>query len=95
MVCNIIDECRCYAYSDVRDPRTYQFCGVRKGPDVFMCPPDCCDDGCPGQKINIEPREPFRIIDRPPRSELSELQLNIFIFALLVMISIVLVLHLT
>ena len=54
MVCNVIDECRCYAYED--DMK--QFCGVRRGPHVLPCPPDCCAGGCSG-KI------PFRIIPRP------------------------------
>lgn len=54
MVCNVIDECRCYAYDDDRK----QFCGVRRGPYVIPCPPDCCAGGCSG-KI------PFRIIPRP------------------------------
>jgi len=61
MVCNVIEECRCYAYSDVRDPKETQFCGVRKGPNVDPCPADCCHGGCPGDF----PKEPFRIIDRP------------------------------
>ena len=25
MVCNVIEECRCYAYSDVTDPKQVQF----------------------------------------------------------------------
>ena len=61
MVCNIIDECRCYAYSDVTDPKQVQFCGVRRGPHILSCPTDCCAGGCPGDF----PKEPFRIIDRP------------------------------
>ena len=61
MVCNVIEDCRCYAYSDVTDPKKYQFCGVRKGPRVRPCPSDCCAGGCPGDF----PKEPFRIIDRP------------------------------
>jgi len=61
MVCNVIEECRCYAYDDVRNPKKEQFCGVRKGPYVIPCPKDCCAGGCPG-KI---PKQPFRIIKRP------------------------------
>ena len=61
MVCNVIEECRCFAYSDVSDPKQIQFCGVRKGPRVLPCPTDCCHGGCPGDF----PKEPFRIIDRP------------------------------
>ena len=61
MVCNVIENCRCYAYSDVTDPKRVQFCGVRKGPHVLPCPNDCCAGGCPGDF----PKEPFRIIDRP------------------------------
>ena len=61
MVCNVIEECRCYAYDDVRNPKKEQFCGVRKGPHVIPCPKGCCAGGCPG-KI---PKQPFRIIKRP------------------------------
>ena len=62
MVCSIIDECRCYAYSDVPDTKRFQFCGVRRGSVVVACPEEeCCDGGCPGNT----PKEPFRILDRP------------------------------
>ena len=61
MVCNVIEECRCFAYSDVSDPKRVQFCGVRKGPRILPCPTDCCHGGCPGDF----PKEPFRIINRP------------------------------
>jgi hypothetical protein len=53
MVCNVIDECRCYGYS-----MKEQFCGVRRGPNVLPCPNDCCTGGCPT-------KYPFRIIPRP------------------------------
>ena len=65
MVCSVIDECRCFAYSDVSDPRKEQFCGARKGPHIAPCPADCCAGGCPGQTPKIEPREPFRVVERP------------------------------
>lgn len=55
MVCNVIDECRCYAF---RGEKT-QFCGVRRGPNVLPCPSDCCFGGCTAA-------EPFRYIDRTP-----------------------------
>jgi hypothetical protein len=55
MVCNVIDECRCYGYS-----MKEQFCGVRRGPNVLPCPKDCCAGGCPT-------KYPFRIIPRPKR----------------------------
>lgn len=61
MVCNVIDECRCYAYRG----ETKQFCGVRRGERVLLCPSDCCHGGgCPLDGS----REPFRYIDRqdPP-----------------------------
>ena len=62
MVCSIIDECRCYAYSDVKDPNETQFCGVRRGPNVVACPEEeCCAGGCPGDF----PKQPFRVIERP------------------------------
>lgn len=69
MVCNIIDECRCFAYSDVVDTKRYQFCGVIKGPRVMSCPSECCAGGCPSFDNEIEPREPFKIIKRPKFSE--------------------------
>lgn len=65
MVCNIIDNCRCYAYEDEPNPMSNQFCGVRRGPDVYPCPADCCAGGCPGQSKTDTPRHPFRIIQRP------------------------------
>jgi len=62
MVCSVIDECRCYTYSDVPDPTRFQFCGVRRGPVVVACPEEeCCDGGCPGKY----PKQPFRILERP------------------------------
>lgn len=66
MVCSIIDECRCYAYSDVSDPKKTQFCGMRRGPNVVPCPEEeCCTGGCPGDF----PKEPFRIIERLSNKE--------------------------
>jgi len=59
MVCNVIDECRCYVY----EGETKQFCGVRRGPKVLPCPEDCCYGGCPDDGS----RPPFRIIERPPK----------------------------
>lgn len=58
MVCDVIENCRCYAYKG----EVGQFCGVRKGPKVLPCPSDCCAGGCPDDGS----REPFRYIDRPP-----------------------------
>lgn len=62
MVCNVIEECRCFAYKG----ETKQFCGVRKGPRVLPCPRDCCAGGCPEDGS----RQPFRFIDRPQRSSI-------------------------
>jgi hypothetical protein len=59
MVCNVIEECRCYAYKG----EIKQFCGVRKGPRVLPCPTDCCSGSCPEDGS----RQPFRFIDRPPK----------------------------
>jgi len=53
MVCDVIDECRCYAFRGEKK----QFCGVRKGPEVLLCPSDCCHGGC-------DNGPPFRYIDR-------------------------------
>jgi len=66
MICSIIDEGRCYAYSDVSDPKKTQFCGVRRGPNVVPCPEEeCCAGGCPGDF----PKQPFRIIERPSNKD--------------------------
>lgn len=75
MVCNVIEECRCYAYSDVTDPKQVQFCGVRKGPKVLPCPSGCCSGGCPGDF----PKEPFRIIDRPGQGLVTDYRIPILI----------------
>ena len=74
MVCNVIDECRCYAYDDVKNPKKEQFCGVRRGPNVIPCPSDCCAGGCPGKY----PSQPFRIIKRPvpPPRKKNEYELS-------------------
>ena len=64
MVCGVIDECRCYAYTHEFEPRKKQFCGVRRGPHVSECLSECCAGGCPGQTKGVEPREPFRIVKR-------------------------------
>lgn len=90
MVCNIIDECRCYAYSDVYDVKRKQFCGVRRGPRVETCPPDCCAGGCPGQNSR-ESREPFRVIDRPPR----ELNRNDYMILFIIASALVLLVFMT
>ena len=57
MVCDVIENCRCYAYKG----ELKQFCGVRKGRKVLPCPIDCCSGGCPDDGS----REPFRYINRP------------------------------
>jgi hypothetical protein len=75
MVCDVIEDCRCYAYSDVTDPKKYQFCGVRKGSRVRPCPSDCCAGGCPGDF----PKEPFRIIDRPGQGMVTDYRIPILI----------------
>jgi hypothetical protein len=75
MVCDVIEDCRCYAYSDVSDPKKYQFCGVRKGPRVRPCPSECCAGGCPGDF----PKEPFRIIDRPGQGMVTDYRIPILI----------------
>lgn len=87
MVCSIIDECRCFAYDDMIDPMRYQFCGVRRGPNVLNCPAECCAGGCPGQDPKAESRQPFRIIERPAPMSSSDLPMRIFIFILLLLIS--------
>jgi hypothetical protein len=62
MVCNVIENCRCYAYKgDIK-----QFCGVRKGPNVLPCSDECCAGGCPQNGT----RQPFRFINRPRQSSM-------------------------
>ena len=58
MVCNVIENCRCFAYKgDIK-----QFCGVRKGPNILPCSNDCCNGGgCPENGTT----QPYRFIDRP------------------------------
>ncbi len=82
MVCNIIDECRCYSYKGERN----QFCGVRKGPDVLPCPADCCFGGCPDDGS----RSPFRYIDRPAEPIIIERTDPIEVYALIVILIVVL-----
>ena len=89
MVCSIIDECRCFAYDDV-DSKRIQFCGMRRGPNVVPCPEkECCAGGCPGQVPGLEPREPFRIIERPSgSSEISQMDPKFYILVILVILSV-------
>lgn len=90
MVCSIIDECRCFAYSDVADTKKSQFCGVRRGPHVVPCPEStCCAGGCPGQVSKIEPREPFRIIERPSSQQKTENNIILYVVILLIIFSLV------
>ena len=97
MVCSIIDECRCFAYDDVADPKKSQFCGVRRGPHVVECPEnDCCAGGCPGQVPNLTPREPFRVIERPSRSfGRSQVNPEIYMLIILIMFSVLFLTYLT
>ena len=92
MVCNVIEECRCYAYDDVRNPKKEQFCGVRKGSHVIPCPKDCCAGGCPG-KI---PKQPFRIIKRPraakPERRIDWIDIKILMFLAVILACIFLLL---
>jgi hypothetical protein len=78
MKCDVIDECRCYAYSDVSSPKKNQFCGVQRGAYIEACTPACCADGCPGETPNISPREPFKIITRFKK----EKEINYYLFIL-------------
>ena len=72
MVCNVIDECRCFQYKGSSD----QFCGVRRGRNVLPCPEDCCFGGCPDDGS----REPFAIIDNPEKTRVSTpFQVNLYI----------------
>lgn len=57
MVCDVIEPCRCYAYTGEKE----QWCGVRKGLHVLPCPSDCCAGGCPDDGS----RHPFRFIEKP------------------------------
>ena len=94
MVCSIIDECRCFAYDDVVNPKKTQFCGVRRGPRVALCPEStCCAGGCPGQVAGLSPREPFSIIERPSSS--SEFSPKFYMLVLLLLLSILFLTYLT
>lgn len=79
MVCDVIEDCKCYAYSDVLNTKAVQFCGTRKGTRIVPCPAECCADGCPGQNRKVEPREPFRIIERPRKLTLDRTKLSTII----------------
>ena len=72
MVCDVIEECRCYAYTG----KTEQWCGVRKGPFVLPCPADCCAGGCPDDGS----RQPFRYIDPPQKN--TEMHPRVYLFIL-------------
>ena len=95
MVCSVIDECRCYTYSDVPDPTQFQFCGVRKGPKVVACPEEeCCDGGCPGNY----PKQPFRILERPTDKEndtFSNYNPRDYAFLILVTLSVLFIVFMT
>ena len=96
MVCSIIDECRCFAYDDVANPKKSQFCGVRRGPHVVECPEStCCAGGCPGQVPGLTPREPFRIVERPSSLGMSDLSPNFYMLVLLLLLSILFLTYLT
>lgn len=77
MVCNVIENCRCYSYEGEDE----QWCGVRKGPDVLPCPTDCCAGGCP----DYGTREPFRYILKP-KPPIMENRTALFIIWLIVTI---------
>jgi len=96
MVCSIIDECRCFAYDDVADPKKSQFCGVRRGPHVVACPEnECCAGGCPGQVPGLTPREPFRIIERPSSFRMPEYNPKLYILIMLIILSLLFLTYLT
>ena len=76
MVCNVIEECRCFAYTGEKE----QFCGVRKGPDILPCPTACCAGGCPDDGS----RQPFRYIDR--RSEIVDTNPIFFIWLIVTVV---------
>ncbi len=82
MICNVIDECRCYAYDDVKNPKKEQFCGVRRGSSVIPCPSGCCAGGCPGKHSS----QPFRIIKRPVPSPILKKNGNELSFGMKVLI---------
>lgn len=96
MVCSIIDECRCFAYDDIADPKKFQFCGVRRGPHVVPCPEStCCAGGCPGQTPDLVPREPFRIIKRPQPFSKIEFSQTTTMLLILILISITFIVYMT
>ena len=76
MDCGVIDECRCYTFKGVGNPRKNQFCGARRGVNVAPCPSACCAGGCPGQTPGTPPRQPFRILKRPSSSRKKSVFFN-------------------
>ncbi len=80
MVCNVIEECRCFSYTGERE----QFCGVRKGPNVVPCPTDCCAGGCPDDGS----RQPFRFIDRPDFININNTKFVFYIWLFVTMATI-------
>lgn len=80
MVCNVIEECRCYSYTGDKE----QWCGVRKGPKVLPCPSDCCAGGCPDDGS----RQPFQYIDRPEFITVSNQRFVFFIWAIVTIVTI-------
>ena len=96
MVCSIIDECRCFAYDDVADPKKSQFCGVRRGPHVVACPEStCCAGGCPGQVPGLTPREPFRVIERPSSLRVPDFNPKLYTLIMLIIFSLLFLTYLT
>ena len=77
MVCNVIENCRCYAYKGSKE----QFCAVRKGPRILPCPADCCAGGCPDDGS----RQPFRYIDRQDHFTVDK---RVFMFLLWLIVTI-------
>lgn len=58
-MCDIIDECRCYAYNDSKSPKGEQVCGIKKHGSIHPCKPGCCPGGCSGQCKDVPDREPY------------------------------------
>ena len=58
-ICDVIDECRCYADESFGNPRRDQICGKKVRGMIIPCKAGCCPGGCPGQCTNVAPREPF------------------------------------
>jgi hypothetical protein len=80
MVCNVIENCRCYAYRG----SDKQFCATHRGPKILKCPEDCCAGGCPDDGS----RPPYRYIPRPKKIRMNKKTGPLFIWVIITIMTI-------